>query len=167
MYKAVLIAVAAAALAAPAAAQQTEPFEPIVPSQSEPAGPPANDVPSKHAIAPELLSERQVREIQKALDAHGTPMQVDGQWGPVMDAAVRIFQKNENLISQNGELDPLTLMALGLNPLTFGLSEMDETTGQASPGTAASPAEPHDPARDLGTNNPPEDRPAGSDQDDR
>ena len=64
-------------------------------------------------------------------------MRVDGEWGPEIEAAVRNFQKAENLISQNGELDPLTLMALGLDPLSFGLSGASETTGQAAHDSAA------------------------------
>lgn len=203
MYKAVLVAVAAAALAAPAVAQQNQPVVPplseqIAPApnqemapprdtlpenaqgsvqdsvqggteggiqgvpdnngQEQPAAPRDLQAPSSHAITPDLLSERQVRDIQQALDAHGTPVPVDGRWGAAMPAAILNFQKNENLITQNGELDPLTLMALGLNPLTFGLSETGETTGQASPGSAP----PHD-AIDF-----PDERPPGSgDQDDR
>ena len=168
MYKAVLVAVAAAALIAPAAAQQNQPAAPtqseqIPPSQNEEIVPrngqelPAQPAPPSHAIAPDLLSEPQIRAIQQALDAHGTPVQVDGQWGSAMDAAIMNFQKNENLISQNGVLDPLTLMALGLNPLAFGLSDTGETTGQASP--AAPPRDEVD---------TPDDHPPGNgDQDDR
>jgi len=148
MYKAVLVAVAAAALVAPAVAEQTERFEPAAPSASEqvqiqeqeqqPAAPPSR------VIAPEFLTERQIRDIQQALEAHGSPMQADGRWGPNMDAAVRSFQKNENLITQSGELDPLTLMALGLNPLTFGMSGTDETTGQAPPSAPREPVQDED-----------------------
>ena len=152
MYKAVLVAVAAAALVAPAVAEQAEQFAPTVPAASEqvqiqgqeqeqeqqPAAPPSR------VIAPEFLTERQIRDIQQALEAHGSPMQADGRWGPNMDAAVRSFQKNENLITQSGELDPLTLMALGLNPLTFGMSGTDETTGQAPPSAPREPVQDED-----------------------
>ena len=176
MYKAVLIAVAAAALIAPATAQQNDQIAPtqsgqITPSQNEesapqngqePPAPPAQprdfQAPPNHAIAPDLLSEPQIRAIQQALDSHGTPVQVDGQWGSAMDEAIMNFQKNEYLISQNGVLDPLTLMALGLNPLAFGLSDTtSETTGQASPAT---------PPRDQ-VDSPDEHPPANGDQDDR
>lgn len=145
MYKAVLVAIAAAALVAPAVAEQSEQFEPAAPSQNaQQTVPSPNEqephtaLPS-HVIAPELLTEHQIRDIQEALEARGAPMQVDGQWGPNMDAAVRNFQQNENLITQSGELDPLTLMALGLNPLTFGMSGTDETTGQAPPSAPQEP----------------------------
>ena len=158
MYKAVLVAVAAAALVAPAVAQQ-----PNMDGQNgqESLGQPEASQPlASHAIAPELLSAHQIRDIQQALEARGArSMRSDGQWGPDIEAAIRNFQKSENMISQNGELDPLTLMALGLNPLSFGLSGTGETTGQAVRDSAPSP----EPMQDM-----PE-RPLlpGGDQDDR
>ena len=150
MNKSLLAAVAAAALFAPAVAQQinmngqsqtgkeqqTQP-QPIQGSSQ------ASAVPS---ISPQLLGTRQIRDIQQALEARGAhAMRVDGQWGPDVETAIRNFQKSENLISQNGELDPLTLMALGLNPMSFGLSGSAETTGQAIRDNAA----PREPAQDL------------------
>lgn len=142
MHKSFLAAVAAAALFAPAVAQQinmngqsqtgeehrTQP-QPIQGASQASAG---------QAISPQLLGIGQIRDIQQALEARGAhAMRVDGQWGPDVEAAIRNFQKAENLISQNGELDPLTLMALGLNPMSFGLSGSAETTGQAIRDNAA------------------------------
>jgi hypothetical protein len=147
MHKSILAAVAAAALFAPAVAQQInmngqsqtgqeQPMQ-LQPMQPQPiqgssqalAGP---------SISPQLLGTSQIRDIQQALEARGAhAMRVDGQWGPDVEAAIRNFQKSENLISQNGELDPLTLMALGLNPMSFGLSGSPETTGQAIRDNAA------------------------------
>jgi peptidoglycan hydrolase-like protein with peptidoglycan-binding domain len=96
---------------------------------------------SRHAIPPRLLSSGQIRDIQRALEAHGaTSIRVDGEWSPGVESALKDFQKSENMISQNGELDSLTLMALGLDPLGFGLSGTTETTGQAAR-TGASPQE--------------------------
>jgi peptidoglycan hydrolase-like protein with peptidoglycan-binding domain len=137
MHKAILAAVAAAALFAPAAAQQMnmsgqsqtgqEPQAQPMPVQG------SSQAMAGRPISPSLLNAHQIRDIQHALEARGAhAIRMDGQWGPDIEAAVRDFQKSENLISQNGELDPLTLMALGLNPLSFGLSGASETTGQAA-----------------------------------
>ncbi len=154
MHKTILAAVAAAALFAPAVAQQ---MNPTGPHGQPPAGqdPQMQQQPAAGAahglagrpLAPELLNARQIQDIQKALEARGAhSIRQDGQWGPDMETAVRNFQKAENLISQNGELDPLTLMALGLNPLSFGLSGAGETTGQAVRDGAA----PHEQRQDDG-----------------
>jgi peptidoglycan hydrolase-like protein with peptidoglycan-binding domain len=137
MHKSILAAAAAAALLAPAAAQQIDVNRQLETGQ-EPQAQPRPVEGSSQALAgrpvsPELLSPHQIRDIQQALDARGAhAIRVDGQWGPDIEAAVRDFQKSENLISQNGELDPLTLMALGLDPLSFGMSGAGETTGKAA-----------------------------------
>lgn len=153
MHKSVLVAVAAAALLAPAVAQQMDKNGqpqtngPSANGQEPPAAQPgSSQVFAGRAVAPELLSAGQVRDIQQALDARGAPsIRVDGQWGPDVEEAIRNFQKSENMISQNGELDPLTLMALGLDPLSFGLSSPSETTGQA----ARENPQPQEPAQDT------------------
>jgi peptidoglycan hydrolase-like protein with peptidoglycan-binding domain len=147
MHKAVLTAVVAAALFAPAVAQQINMNgqsqmngaqtgqEPQAQTQPIPG---ASQAMAGRAVSPELLSTRQIRDIQQALEARGArSIRMDGQWGPDIEAAIRNFQKSENMITQNGELDPLTLMALGLNPMTFGLSGATETTGQAVRDSAA------------------------------
>lgn len=137
MHKAVLSAVAAAALFAPALAQQIpikgpSRFGQEMQQELLPV-PGASQATAGHAISPQLLSSAQVRDIQRALEARGAnAIRVDGEWGPDVEAALRDFQKSENMISQNGELDSLTLMALGLDPLGFGLSGTTETTGQAA-----------------------------------
>jgi peptidoglycan hydrolase-like protein with peptidoglycan-binding domain len=137
MHKSILAAAAAAALLAPAAAQQIDMNRQPETGQ-EPQAQPRPFQGSSQALAgrpvsPELLSTHQIRDIQQALEARGADaIRVDGQWGPDIEAAVRDFQKSENLISQNGELDPLTLMALGLDPLSFGMSAAGETTGKAA-----------------------------------
>jgi peptidoglycan hydrolase-like protein with peptidoglycan-binding domain len=137
MYKAVLSAVAAAALFAPALAQQIPvqgPSQSGQETQQELLPPPrASQAMAGHAISPQLLTSGQIREIQQALGARGAnSIRVDGEWSPDVEAALKDFQKSENMISQNGELDSLTLMALGLDPLGFGLSGTTETTGQAA-----------------------------------
>jgi peptidoglycan hydrolase-like protein with peptidoglycan-binding domain len=137
MHKAILAAVAAAALFAPAVAQQID-INRQPETGQEPQVQPRPVQGSSQALAgrpvsPELLSTHQIRDIQQALEARGAhAIRVDGEWGPDIEAAVRDFQKSENLISQDGELDLLTLMALGLNPLTFGMSGASETTGKAA-----------------------------------
>jgi hypothetical protein len=145
MHKAILAAVAGAALLAPALAQQVNMNGQSQISQSQTSQsqtsdePQAQQIPGSsqaiagHAISPQLLSSQQIRDIQQALEVRGAnSIRVDGEWGPDIEAAVRNFQKAENLILQNGELDLLTLMALGLNPLSFGLSGASDTTGQAA-----------------------------------
>src|SRR5215470_13824672 len=123
MHKAILAVVAGAALFAPALAQQIDISGQSQTAQSQTSQEPqAQSIPGSsqamagHAISPQILSSRQIRDIQQALEARGAnSIGVDGEWGPDIEAAVRNFQKAENLILQNGELDPLTLMALGLN----------------------------------------------------
>jgi peptidoglycan hydrolase-like protein with peptidoglycan-binding domain len=142
MHKAILAAVAAAALFAPAMAQQInmngQPETGLEPQAQPQPVQGSSQALAGHPVSPQLLSSHQIRDIQQALEARGAhAIRVDGQWGADMEAAVRNFQKSENLISQNGELDPLTLMALGLNPLSFGLSGTSETTGQAARDNAA------------------------------
>jgi peptidoglycan hydrolase-like protein with peptidoglycan-binding domain len=86
-------------------------------------------------ISPEKLNESQVRDIQQALEDHGEEsVRVDGEWGPDTEAALKNFQTSHNMISQTGALDSLTIMALGLDPSSFGLAASSETTGQASRG---------------------------------
>jgi hypothetical protein len=93
--------------------------------------PDSSSVLAGEPITPQHLSARQVREIQQALQTRGLGSnRVDGQWGPDIEAALRDFQKSENMIAQNGEIDPLTLLALGLDPLGYSLSGTSETTGQ-------------------------------------
>ena len=138
MYKAIVTA-AAVALSAPAIAEQ--PAQQQIDNQNAQPGNgqatqsrpgPAPQIRAGQPISPQLLSTHQVREIQQALEARrGGSVRVDGEWGPDVEAALRDLQRSENMISQNGELDALTLMALGLNPLSYGLSRPGETTGQA------------------------------------
>jgi peptidoglycan hydrolase-like protein with peptidoglycan-binding domain len=142
MHKAILAAWAAAALFAPAAAQQINTNGQFQAGQGPQAQPQpiqgASQALAVRPVLPEHLSSHQIRDIQQALEARGAhAIRVDGQWGPDIEAAVRNFQKSENLITQSGELDPLTLMALGLDPLSFGLSGASETTGQAARDNAA------------------------------
>jgi putative peptidoglycan binding protein len=137
MYKVVLAALAATVLFAPAVAQQSDVNGPSgsgqeTLQQTRPiAG--ASQGLAGETISPRLLTSGQVRNIQQALEARGAnSIRVNGEWGPDVEAALRAFQKSENMISQNGELDFPTLMALGLDPLGFGLPGMSETAGEAA-----------------------------------
>jgi hypothetical protein len=76
-----------------------------------------------------------VRAIQQALEDRGEEyVRIDGEWGPDIEEALKNFQKSENMIRQTGQLDLPTIMALGLDPLSFGLAGASETTGQAQGG---------------------------------
>ncbi len=150
MHRSILAAVAAATLFAPAVAQQMNMNGQSQTGQDQPTQPQPIEGSSQalagQSISPQLLGTNQIRDIQQALEARGAhAMRVDGQWGPDVETAIRNFQKSENLISQNGELDPLTLMSLGLNPMSFGLSGSAETTGQAIRDNAT----PREPAQDV------------------
>jgi peptidoglycan hydrolase-like protein with peptidoglycan-binding domain len=134
-YKVILTAAAIGMVSVPAVAEQIN--QNGQPQAGQAAQPQSRPVPASphiragQPVSPQLLNSHQVRAIQQALEARraGT-VRVDGEWGPDVEAALRNFQKSENLISQNGELDALTLAALGLDPLHYGLSA-NETTGQA------------------------------------
>jgi peptidoglycan hydrolase-like protein with peptidoglycan-binding domain len=133
MRKAVLTALVLAAISGLAVAQegdlsgQSSTGQPIqLPS---PASPDSSDS-SQLSISPQQLNSSQVRDLQQALKAKGhRAVRVDGEWGPDIEAAVKNFQKSQNMVSQTGALDLPTIAALGLDPLSFGLT--GETTGKA------------------------------------
>src|SRR5262252_8057831 len=146
MHKAVLIAVAMAALSVSAVAQQGDisgqsPAGQQARPQS-PAFPGSPPALAGYQISPQQLSSSQVRAIQQALEEWGEEdVRVDGEWGADTEAALKNFQKSENMITQTGEVDLPTIVALGLDPLSFGLAGASETTGQA-PDSATSPSQP-------------------------
>ena len=142
MHKAILAALAVAALSGPAAAQQDDVNgqsptgqqmqpQPRTSADSEDSA----QVLTGYQISPQQLSSSQVRQIQQALEARGhSAVRVSGEWGADTEAALKDFQKSQNMISQSGELDLPTIMALGLDPSSFGLAGTGETTGQAPRG---------------------------------
>jgi peptidoglycan hydrolase-like protein with peptidoglycan-binding domain len=142
MHKAILTAAALAALAVSAVAQQGGTGGQ---SQTGLQTPPQTGALSEssqalagYRISPQQLSSSQVRAIQQALEERGdSSVRVNGEWGPDTEAAIKNFQKSENMISQTGELDFQTLLALGLDPLGLGLAGEGETTGQAPRGDAS------------------------------
>jgi peptidoglycan hydrolase-like protein with peptidoglycan-binding domain len=135
MHKAVLTAAALAALSVSAVAQQSGMSGQQMHPQSQ-VLPDSSQALAGYQISPQQLSSSQVREIQQALEDRGdSSVSVNGEWGPDTEAALRNFQKSENMISRTGQLDFPTLLALGLDPLSFGLGA-SETTGQAPRGDA-------------------------------
>jgi len=142
MHKAVLTAAALAALSVSAVAQQgsvtgqSETGQQVQP-QSRTLPDPSQAL-ARYQISPQQLTSSQVREIQQALGDRGdSSVRADGEWGPDTEVALKNFQKSENMISQTGELDFPTILALGLDPLSFGLAGASETTGQALRGGAS------------------------------
>src|SRR5262245_3864241 len=136
MHKAILTAAALAALSVSAVAQQGgisgQTGQPMQMHPQSDALPDPSQALAGYQISPQQLSSSQVREIQQALEDRGdSSVHVNGEWGPDTEAAVKNFQKSENMISQTGQLDFPTLLALGLDPLSFGLARASETTGQA------------------------------------
>jgi peptidoglycan hydrolase-like protein with peptidoglycan-binding domain len=131
MHKAVLTAAVLAALSVSAVAQQGAMSGQQMHPQSQ-ALPDSPQALTGYQISPQRLSASQVREIQQALEDRGdSSVRVNGEWGADTEAALKNFQKSENMISQTGQLDFPTLLALGLDPLSFGLADASETTGQA------------------------------------
>ena len=137
MHKAVLMAAALAALSVSAAAQQGGMSGQQMQPQSH-ALPDSRQALTGYQISPQQLRASQVREIQQALEDRGdSSVRVNGEWGPDTEAALKNFQKSENMISQTGDLDLPTILALGLDPLSFGLAS--ETTGQGLSGDTSQP----------------------------
>ncbi|HYZ61742.1 MAG TPA: peptidoglycan-binding domain-containing protein [Acetobacteraceae bacterium] len=72
--------------------------------------------PAAPAAAAEPLAPEVVRTIQGRLRQLGFyPGQIDGIWGPTMQAALERFQQGRGL-QATGQLNPATVTALGLDP---------------------------------------------------
>lgn len=78
--------------------------------------PPAAPEPSAAAATPMALSPVAIRNVQRRLRTlgfyRGAP---DGLWGAGTQAALERFQRGRGL-EANGQLNPTTAQALGLNP---------------------------------------------------
>lgn len=77
------------------------------------------------AVAPAVvavpLSPRAVRNVQTQLRALGFyQWGVDGVWGAATQAALERFQRGRGL-EPNGQINPTTAQALGLNPINLEL----------------------------------------------
>lgn len=74
-------------------------------------------VPAPVAVAPAMpLSPRAVRNVQMRLRALGFYQSAaDGVWGAGTQAALERFQRGRSL-EANGQINPATVQALGLNP---------------------------------------------------
>ena len=79
--------------------------------QSTTPGANNNQSPKKHAAA--SMSRHRVEEVQTALSNSGSPIAIDGDWGPKTVAALKDFQKAHNL-KASGKLDKETRQALDL-----------------------------------------------------
>jgi peptidoglycan hydrolase-like protein with peptidoglycan-binding domain len=132
MKRVILAAVATAALCVSAIAQQSaQQTRPPQTQNQVNTGTPQNYAATGQ-LSPDQLSTTQVREIQQALDKKGFKAgRVDGKWGPESEAALKDFQKSQNMPA-NGQLDQMTMTALGLNMSDFGSTSA--TTGQAPRG---------------------------------
>jgi peptidoglycan hydrolase-like protein with peptidoglycan-binding domain len=74
----------------------------------------------QQAIAGEALSPDVVSTIQGTLRQLGFyPGPADGVWGPNTQAAIELFQQSHGL-QATGQLNPSTLIAMGLDPSNFG-----------------------------------------------
>lgn len=90
----------------------------------------STDRQAQNAIDPSHLSGQQIRRIQTALDREGFNVKrVDGKWGPETEAALKNFQRKQDL-QGHGRLNQQTLGALGVR--MNGQAEGAATTGSAS-----------------------------------
>jgi len=70
--------------------------------------------PSSSTVTSSPYESGLVRNVQQALNDKGyNAGQVDGQWGPATEDAVRRFQRASGL-AETGQLEPSTLNALGV-----------------------------------------------------
>ncbi|WP_187830362.1 peptidoglycan-binding domain-containing protein [Siccirubricoccus phaeus] len=88
----------------------------LAPSELLAAGPTAGPAPgTPAAMAPEPLSPRAVRNVQRRLRALGFYRgPVDGAWGAGTQSAIERFQQGRGL-QATGQLNPATAAALGLD----------------------------------------------------
>jgi len=147
-----LAAVAALALAAPAAAQTNPPSlsdqlqMPVAPAglgERITGGVESTEtlVPSGAGalVAPAQLDASQIRQIQQSLRAQGFQVRrVDGVWGPETAAAVQSFQQQQNPTAPPGQLDAQTLNRLGVST-TAALGLQRGPGLLARPGTPGAP----------------------------
>ncbi len=66
-----------------------------------------------------------VEKVQRALDAHGAHLKVDGRWGPMTMKALEAFQKSHGL-KASGHVDGATATKLGLAHWTAKKPEMNK-----------------------------------------
>jgi peptidoglycan hydrolase-like protein with peptidoglycan-binding domain len=94
-------------------------FLPAQAQQGQPAQPETGR-PAPGVVAPESLSEDQVRLVQSALTARGHYKgPINGVWGPETAAAVRQFRAQQGGAPGRDvdQLDAQTLAALGVEPM--------------------------------------------------
>jgi peptidoglycan hydrolase-like protein with peptidoglycan-binding domain len=81
---------------------------------TEPAYPVSPPAPGA-AVAPQLLSADQIRQLQQGLVAQGYALRVDGRWGPETAGAVQSYQQRQNIAVTPGSVDAQTLAMLGMS----------------------------------------------------
>ncbi len=129
MQRILLATAAAAALAFPAVAQQSN--QGGMP-QSGQGMTQSQSGQQQQRISASNLNESQIRQIQQALNQKGfSSGSVDGVWGPETQSALRNFQQAQNM-SASGELDMQTVSALGLNASQFASGTSGSTTGSGN-----------------------------------
>jgi peptidoglycan hydrolase-like protein with peptidoglycan-binding domain len=135
MKKILLATVATVALSLPAMAQQSQTQQPSGSGQSEMNKPSPNEQTqgtqtqgqsqqqqsqqedqqqqqAQEPVDPSNLSKDEVRQLQQTLDKKGFSVKkVDGVWGPNTEAALRKFQKDNN-IKASGQLTQETISEL-------------------------------------------------------
>lgn len=123
--KANLLAAAAAAallFSAPVALAQS--------GSSDMAG--TESAASAGKMNPSNLTQDQVKQVQQALSDKGQQVDVDGIWGPNTKAALKEFQQAQGMQTAQGNLDPETISALGIEQSAF-------MAGAATGGPGAEP----------------------------
>ena len=142
MKRLVLVTVAAAALSAPALAQQRQqpPAQPWQPSQQPSAQQCGHNQSSMNAgerrsIPFNKLSETQIRDLQQALSQKGHDVEADGKWGPRTQSALRDFNRSQNDFnrSQNIEGDrELSMQTVSPRPRRVKLRQRNDGPGRGS-----------------------------------
>jgi peptidoglycan hydrolase-like protein with peptidoglycan-binding domain len=148
MTRMILATVAAAALCVPAFAQSQKTDNT---QQTNPPAAQAQNLAGAKELAASRMNPIQVREIQQALDKEGfKAVHVDGKWGPQTMAALKDFQKSKN-INSTGDVDSMTITALGLSTSDFGMGGNVGTTGQAPSGSSSKGSRTSNPPNNGGT----------------
>ena len=106
-----LLAVPTLSMAASTTGANQKPAQVAQASAATPA--PSTHKKSSATTHKHAASSAGVRSAQEALNKHGAQLAVDGKMGPKTHAAIKDFQKSNNL-KTTGNLDTATRKALGI-----------------------------------------------------